>query len=144
MLKLLYESAGDITLKKFIVIFTPRVRGVEEANSKDHLKYSESLKCYYLIWNYKYNWMTMDLEMSTIHQELFEALPEELIEITNGGNTYVGYTTTVTGREKITMVVGDGGPIKDRKMKLFTEKACPEATEYQLDRSDAFDISLRK
>ena len=144
MLNLLYESAGDMTLKKFIVIFTPRVKGVEEANSPEHLKYSDALKCYYLIWNYKYNWITRDCDMSTIHQELFEALPEELVGITHGGNTYVGNTTTITGREKIVMVVGDGGPIKDRKMKLFTEKVCPEAADYELDRSDAFDISLRK
>lgn len=144
MLSLLYESAGDMTLKKFIVIFTPRVAGVEEANSPEHLKYSDALKCYYIIWNYKYNWITLDCDMSTIHQELFEVLPEELVGITHGGNTYVGNTTTITGREKVVIVVGDGGPIKDRKMKLFTEKVCPEASDYTLDKSDAFDISLRK
>lgn len=139
MIKLI-ESYGDIELKKFIIIFTKEIPGV------GIMKYSNSLKCYYYIWKYKYNWHTMYHDPDTTHAETYyNIIPKEILNVSSENNVFVGGTSTYDGRGRFTFAAGLGTPLQQKKVKAFVEKVFPrefEMGEYTFEYESPFEFSL--
>ena len=131
------ESMGDIELKKFIIVFTPEIADAGV------MKYSHDLKCYYYVWKYKYNWLTMEHDPDTTHYETFEnIIPRSIRKLATEDNTFVGGLTAYSGKETAAFSAGLGTPSMVKRVALFVNKVFPNVSEYNHENESAFSFSL--
>lgn len=104
MIKII-ESAGDITLHKFIFIPTPNL------DIPEYKKYyDDNLRGYYIQWDYHYNTLTRQTDDRNVsHADVIDNLPDDLRRAyrQNDGSGW-GRTDYRTSRDIITYFISDG------------------------------------